>query len=398
MPRSLRLSGSAGCTGSRDDDNESVEEKDKVKEVEMNLGATSSGARAIIEQLGVTPYHKAVYGPHRPAEEELKTRAESRLVDVSLALNCWMPPAAQTRANDKVRTSVIESHAARREAAEAERLAAAADARTFFAEQAVKRTAEQTMDGLALHEAVRYARTRPWDVWTRRELTNQGIDADAAECAVREWEPQLFDDPIDSRHVAGCWAAETDARERGLESLVKEGWLWVPGVGQKWVMLRKNKGLLWSNAPRDFILGMILFPFLRSFERARDDECSIEFTRNRAGATGVQVRLKAETPEEAHLWFLHIDAQFNLYKVNNGIGHLEAVQVLQPSAQVIIKLPAVDLNTDIQQRAVIFHVKEGQDFQEGDLLCEIERAEDIQPNVDVFARFSGKVIKVSKSR
>jgi hypothetical protein len=367
--------------------------------VDPNPGATAAGARTRIDEAGVLPYHTAVYGPYRPVEAAVRERADTRLVDVSLALNSWMPPAAAPQASgDRARPTDEEARAARREAAEAERLAAAADARSFFEEQAVKRAQELTMDGLALHEAVRAARCRPWDVWTRRELTNAGIDAVAAERAVRKWEPQLFDDPIMTRHVAGCWHAEMEYRERGLHTLAKEGWLWMPGIGRKWVMLRKNKGLLWSQAPNGFILGMILFPFLDSFMKARDDECAIEFTRNRVGVVGSKVRLRAETPEEAHDWFLHIGAEFDLFKVNNGIGHLQGVQVLKPSKELVIKLPAVDLNEDVKERAVVFHVQENQEFQEGDLLLEVERANDIQPVVEVFARFPGRVLKVAKSR
>ena len=323
--------------------------------------------------------------PPQPVNAQVRERADTRLVDVSLALNSWMPAAPPEEGEDTVRPTALENRAARREAAEAERLAAAAEARTFFEEQAVKRTNEVTMDGLALSEAVRNARIRPWDPWTRRELTNAGIDAVAAERAVREWEPELFDDPILSRHVAHCWDAEMNFRKRGLQTLAKEGWLWMPGIGRKWVMLRKNKGLLWSQAPKDFILGMVLFPFLKSFAKVSDDACAIEFTRNRAGVHGAKVRLRAETLEEAQDWFVRIAAEFELFKVNNGIGHLEEVQTLRPSEEYIIKLPAVDLNDDVKQRAVIFHIQEGQEFQEGDLLCEIERAHDIQPVVQVCA-------------
>lgn len=236
----------------------------------------------------------------QPVNSEMRKKADTRLVDVSLALNSWMPPAAPPEEEeDKVRPTALENRAARREAAEAERLAAAAEARTFFEEQFVKRTNKVTMDGLALREAVRAARIRPWDQWTRRELTNAGIDAVAAERAVREWEPELFDDPIRSRHVAGCWDAEMNFRKRGLQTLAKEGWLWMPGIGRKWVMLRKNKGLLFSQAPKDFIIGMVLFPFLKSFAKAADDKCAIEFTRNRTGVQGAKVRLRGE---EKTIW------------------------------------------------------------------------------------------------
>ena len=366
--------------------------------VDPNLGATAAGSRARIDEAGVLPYHPAVYGPYRPVAAVVRERADTRLVDVSLALNSWMPPAAALQeGEDRPRPTDEEARAARREAAEAERLAAAADARSFFEEQAVKRTQEFTMDGLALHDAVRAARCRPWDVWTRRDLTNAGIDAVAAERAVRQWEPQLFDDPIMTRHVAGCWAAEMEYRTRGLHTLAKEGWLRMDGMGRKWVRLRKNKGLLWSQAPNESILGMLLFQFLVSLAKARDDECAIEFTRKRAGVV-FKWYLRAATAEEAHDWFLHIGAEVELWKVNNGIGHLEDLQVLKPAAELVIKLPPVDLNEDVKERAVVFHVKQDQDFQEGDLLLEIERANDIQPVVEVFARFPGRVLKVSKSR
>jgi len=187
-------------------------------------------------------------------------------------------------------------------------------------------------------------------------------------------------------------------RKRGLQTLAKEGWLWMKGMGRKWVMLRKNKGLLWSQAPKEGILGMVLFPFLTSFNKARDDDCVIEFTRNRAGVVGAKVQLRAETADEADNWYLHISAEFESFKANNGIGYLEEVQVLQPAQEFVIKLPAVDLDTEVRKRAVVFHVVEGQDFEEGDLLCEIERAKGITPVVQVFASFQGKVMQISKSR
>ena len=385
----------------RDEDrNESPATKPDVM---PNFGATALGSRSFIDEQGVLPYHRAVYGPwQRPlgAETQAREKADPRLLDVALALNCWMPPAAASSSADdeKVRPTMREAREARREAAEAERLAAAADAGVFFEERAVKRRAEHTMDGLALEKAVREARCRPWDVWTQRTLTDAGIDAKAAERAVRKWEPQLFEDPIDSRHVAGCWEAEREFRARGLQTLVKEGWLWMPGIGRKWVMLRKNKGLLWSQAPHDYIIGMVLFKFLASFSKARDDECAIEFTRDRKGVSGAKVRLRAETPEEAFDWLAQVDSEFENFQINNGVGYLEEVRVLHPSQEFTIKLPAVDLNEDVKERAVVFHVKENQEFDEGDLLCEIERAGDIQPNVEVFARFPGRVLQIQKSR
>ena len=391
-----------GSPGSvqREADGSGDEEDGAAETVAPNLGATASGARTRVDEAGVLPFHKAVYGPWpRGIGAEAREKADPRIIDVSLALNCWMPPAAApAEADERDRPTAQEARAARRDAAEAERLAAAADAHAFFEEQALKRRAEHTMDGLALEKAVRDARCKPWDVWTRRNLTDAGIDATAAERAVREWEPQLFEDPIDSRHVAGSWEAERESRARGLQTLVKEGWLWMPGIGRKWVMLRKDKGLLWSQAPRDYILGMVLFKFLASFSKSRDDDCAIEFTRDRHGVRGAKVCLQAATPEEAGDWLALIAAEFENFQINNGIGFLEEVRVLQPSRQVDIKLPAVDLNEEIRERAVIFHVKESQEFDEGDLLCEIERAGNIQPNVEVFARFPGRVLQIQKSR
>ena len=373
------------------------------------FGATAAGARALMaQQGGAQAYRRLIHGPASmpdlEQEPELRTRADSSLLDVSLALNRWMPPVPVLADGEHLvpaKSSVLEIRAARREAAESERLEAAKDAVAFFEEQARTRAAAHTMNGLAHNDAVRHARTRPWDVWTRRELFNAGLDGGSAETerAVREWEPELFDDPIDSRHVASSWAAETDARVRELHSLVKEGWLWMPGLGRKWVMLRKNKGLLWSQAPRDSITGMVLFAFLTSLERARDDDCAFEFTRSRAGSRNAKVLLRADTPEEAHTWFLHIQAQIDLYKVMNGIGFLEPIVTVQPSQEFDIRLPAVDLNEERGlPRALIFHVVEGQMFQEGDLLCEIERVGGIKPNVDIYAKYAGKVVTVQKSR
>jgi len=191
--------------------------------IKPNFAATASGTRFSIDQRGVLPYHRAVYGPYRPLAVGLREANETCLLDVSLALHCWIPPAAPEEENEGangqvfLRPTAMEGRAYRREVAEAQRLAAAEEARTFFEEQAIKRKGENTMDGLALIEAVRAARCRPWDVWTKRDLTNAGIDACDAEHAVRDWEPQLFDDPIDSRHVAGCWDAEMDYRN--LDSL-----------------------------------------------------------------------------------------------------------------------------------------------------------------------------------
>jgi len=435
--------------------------------VKPNLAATASGARKLLDQHGVLPYHGAVHGPFRPVDATLREQADSRLVEMSLVLNTWMPQAAapqehediyathqdrprsfivcwrkdvmEVRARDTLRpgahgqqerhhgaggasageVGVVrrakceglggldtqEHRAVRSEAAEAERLAAAADAVTFFQQQADKRTKEFTIGGLAQNEMVRQARCRPWDQWAREDLKYAGIDPDAAERAVRTWEPQLFDDPIITRHVAACWDAEINCRNRGLQTLVKEGYLSIPGIGRKWVMLRKNKGLLWSQVPNGSIVGMILFTFLIGFSKAPDDECAIEFTRSTNDVQGTdrviqggKVRLCAQTAEEAHEWLQPIAAQFELFKVNNGIGHLEAIRKLRNAEDVVIRLPPIDLFDDVKQRTVIFHVKEGQEFQEGDVLCTVERAKDLKPDVQVFANFAGCVTGVEKSR
>ena len=436
--------------------------------VKPNLAATAFGARKLLDQHGVLPFHGAVHGPFRPVDATLREQADSRLVEMSLVLNTWMPQAAapeehediyathqdrprsfivcwrkdvmEVRARDTLRPSAHpgqkerkhgaggasagevgivrrakceglggldtqEHRAVRSEAAEAERLAAAADAATFFQQQEDKRTKEFTIGGLAQNEIVRQARCRPWDQWAREDLKYAGIDPEAAERAVRTWEPQLFDDPIITRHVAACWDAEIDYRNRGLQTLVKEGYLSIPGIGRKWVMLRKNKGLLWSQVPNGSIVGMILFTFLIGLSKAPDDECSIEFTRSTNDVQGTdkvipggKVRLCAQTAEEAHEWLQPIAAQFELFKVNNGIGHLEAIRKLRYAEDVVIKLPPIDLFDDVKQRTVIFHVKEGQEFQEGDVLCTVERAKDLKPDVQVFANFSGFVTAVERSR
>ena len=76
------------------------EERDKPAEyvehaeIAPNWAATAAGTRMLMDNCGVLPYHKAVYGPYKPIDQESRLRADSRLVDVSLAIHTWMPPAA----------------------------------------------------------------------------------------------------------------------------------------------------------------------------------------------------------------------------------------------------------------------------------------------------------------
>ena len=134
------------------------------------FGATAAGARALMaQQGGAQAYRRLIHGPASmpdlEQEPELRTRADSSLLDVSLALNRWMPPVPVLAVGEHLvpaKSSVLEIRAARREAAESERLEAAKDAVAFFQEQARTRAAARATRSSSCTSPACAATPRPW--------------------------------------------------------------------------------------------------------------------------------------------------------------------------------------------------------------------------------------------
>lgn len=158
----------------------------------LRTGGNESESESESKSELARPWQTAAREGHRIDCMPLSDRQRLAAKDINLALNSWMPHQSPNAASDQKDTETWEVRIA---LAEAERLAAAADAIDFYKDFEEKGEKERTYEGLALKAQIRAARVEPWSEDIAAKLSFWG-NASLMEKAVREYEPpRLFSDP-----------------------------------------------------------------------------------------------------------------------------------------------------------------------------------------------------------
>mmetsp|Transcript_10683 Transcript_10683/g.16757 ORF Transcript_10683/g.16757 Transcript_10683/m.16757 type:complete len:494 (-) Transcript_10683:19-1500(-) len=290
--------------------------------------------------------------------------------EFSMMMNTWAPYRQGTH-EEQVKT------------AEAERLAASQDAKSFFARRDDDRSLEYECQGTAHHPAVRAARCRPWGEETKRDLSKAGIGGPMAQKAVLEYEPRLVVDPNYQRHLEECWEKEVHQKHIHSATLARQGWLTLDGM-RRWITLRRNQGLSWSRSEKDQMVGFMLFddiagiyPDFREGNAVlivKGDNRPKSAFRRKSPFSGQRVRLFAHDEEEAKSWCKTLRRELETFKHLNGVGYLQHRDVVIPEEEIIVLLPEVDDNELLKERLCIFHVKVGDEVYPPQLLVEVEKS------------------------
>ena len=171
-------------TNSREDDSASSnaaiegEEDDSLSEEEFKA-VTAEQVEKHLETLKLSDHQRAA------------------AKDVALSLNSWLHPISKDE--DQHDPAWLAGTRTRAAQAEAERLAAAAEAAEFFRACKEKRAYEHTLGGIVHREDVVAARCKPWNLAVSNSLQQTGLSAEVAEKAVRWYAPARISEDVDER-------------------------------------------------------------------------------------------------------------------------------------------------------------------------------------------------------